>query len=194
MAAAAPMGQGGAMAEPTRPTDAWFGWLLVAAGCVVGVGSALPWITLTGLGAGAATVFIQSKGGGLGGLDHEGAVAVVLAALAVGLGVARLLGRAPRLAPWGGLAAGVGSLLLVAVSAADATSLADPFGGAAAGVVQGRGVGIWVTAAGAAVLVIGSVVALARGSRTGPPAGDQSSTSTSSTDSMIPVSASTTEA
>lgn len=194
MAAGSSMGQGGAMAEPTRSPDAGFGWLLVAAGLVVGVGSALPWITLTGTGAAAATVFIQSKGGGLGGLDHEGAVAVVLAAVAVGLGVARLLGRAPRLAPWGGLAAGVGSLVLVAVSAADASSLADPFGGPAEGVVQGRGIGIWVTAAGAAVLVVGSTAALVRGSRPGRPAGDQSSTSTSSTDSMIPVSASTTEA
>lgn len=182
------------MAEPTRSPDAGFAWLLVAAGLVVGVGSALPWITLTGTGAAAATVFIQSKGGGLGGLDHEGAVAAVLAAVAVGLGVARLLGRAPRLAPWGGLVAGVGSLVLVAVSAADASSLADPFGGPAEGVVQGRGIGIWVTAAGAAVLVVGSAVALARGSRPGRPAGDQSSMSTSSTDSMIPVSASTTEA
>ena len=63
--------------------------------------------------------------------------------------------------------------------------LADPFGGAAAGVVQGRGPGIWVTLTGAVVLVAGSLAALA----TGSPA-DHSSASTSSTDSMIPVSAS----
>lgn len=153
------VGQGGAMVPSSRSAP-WFGWLLVAAGCVVALGSALPWITLEGSGAKAATLFIQSKGGGLGGLDHEGAVTVVLAALAVGLGVAHLLGRAPRLAVWGGLAAGLGSLALVVVAAADGSSLADPFGGAAAGVVQGRGIGMWVTALGAAALAVGSLAAL----------------------------------
>lgn len=181
-------------AAATALGPGWFGWLLVAAGCVTGLGSALRWITLEGSGAAAATLFLQSKGGGLGGLDHEGAVTVVLGALAVGLGVAHLLGRAPRLAPWGGLAAGVGSLALVAVAAADGSSIADAFGGAAAGVVQGPGIGMWVTAAGGAVLAAGSLAALAMGAAGRPPSPDQSSTSTSSTDSMIPVSASTTDA
>jgi hypothetical protein len=171
----------------------WFGWWLVVAGCLTGLGSALTWITLDGAGSAAATAFIRSKGGGLGGLDHEGAVTVVLAGFAVGLGVARLLGRAPRLAPWGGLACGVGSLALVALAAADASSLSDPFGGAAGGVVQGRGIGMWVTAAGAAALAGGSVLALAGAAGNRPGAPDQSSTSTSSTDSMIPVSASTSD-
>jgi hypothetical protein len=185
---------------PTAPhvghPGTWFGWVLVAAGCLTALGSALPWITLDGAGSAAATAFIRSKGGGLGGLDHEGAVTVVLAGFAVGLGVARLLDRAPRLAGWGGLASGVGSLAMVALAAADASSLADPFGGAAGGVVQGRGIGMWVTAGGAAVLVGASVLALVggvggAGSRRGAP--DQSSASTSSTDSMSPVSASTTD-
>jgi hypothetical protein len=169
----------------------WLAWLLVVAGAVVAVGSALPWITLRGSGAAAATVFIQSKGGGLGGLDHEGAVAVVLGAGAVWLGGARRLGRALRASVWGGLLAGLGSLALVAWSWSDGSSLADPFGGPAAGVVQGPGVGLWVTAAGAVVLVVGSAVALAQGA--GRPTPDQSSASTSSTDSAIEARASSTE-
>lgn len=192
---ASPVGQGGAVAAPveaepvgagpTAPADRWFAAVLLAGGGLVAVGSALPWIALTGSGAAAATVFLQSKGGGLGGLDHQGAVTVLLGALAGWFGGARLLGRAPRLARWGGLAAGVATAALVAVAAADTSSLADPFGGAAAGVVQGRGPGIWVTLTGAVVLVAGSLAALA----TGSPAA-HSSASTSSTDSMIPVSAS----
>ncbi len=159
----AAVGQGGAMAS-SSPSAPWFGWLLVVAGCVVGLGSALPWITLDGPGAAAATLFIQSKGGGLGGLDHEGAVTVVVGAFAMGLGVAHLLGRAPRLAVWGGLASGLATMALVGLAAADGSSLADPFGGAAAGVVQGRGIGLWVTAAGAVLLVVGSLAARLVGS------------------------------
>ncbi|MBX3286831.1 MAG: hypothetical protein KF703_15895 [Actinobacteria bacterium] len=171
------------------PVPPWLGGALVAGGVLVAVGSALPWITLTGPGAAAATVFIHSKGGGLGGLDHEGAVTVVLAVAAAWLGVAHRLGRARWLAPWGGLAAGVATLALVALAAADTSSLADPFGGPAKGVVQGRGVGVWVTAAGGAVLVAAALVALAVLARRVQP----SSSSTSSTDSRIPVMASTTD-
>ena len=54
--------------------------------------------------------------------------------------------------------------LHAAVPLAGARLLLVGAGGAAAGVVQGRGIGLWVTAAGAVLLVVGSLAARLVGS------------------------------
>lgn len=187
------------MTEPAHPTT-WFGWTLVGLGGVAIIGSALPWITLSGPQADAITLFIEAKGGGLGGLDHGGAVTVVLGIAAVVLGVGRILGRLRHAAAVGAV---VGLLMaaVAAVAAAD-HDLADQFHGQVDRLAQGAGLGVWVTLAAAVAIIGASLVALARREGTTveggatPPQASASSTSSSSissTDSMIPVTASTSD-
>lgn len=185
------------MAAAPPPPPRWFPGALIGAGLLGVVGSALPWVTMSGTNADAITLFLQSKGGGLGGLDHGGAVTVVLAGMAVAFGVARLLGRAPR-AALVGVALGAAMAVVVVEAVLGASGLADTFEDAAAGLEVGNGVGTWVTAASAAILVMASTLALRSGApgsgQPGASSSPSSSSSTSSTDSMIPVMASTTEA
>lgn len=186
------------MTDQPKPTT-WFGWSLIVLGSVGVVGSVLPWIKLSGPNAAAITLFIEAKGGGLHGLDHGGAVTVVLALAAVGLGVARILGRMPR-ASYLGIPLGM-AMAVVAVLAVIDTSLADQFRGQATALTQTAAAGVWVTLVAAVGVTFASVGALISGDVVPRPEPDQpgstspgSSTSTSSTDSMMPVTASTTDA
>ena len=183
------------MIDAPTPTR-WYGWALVVLGAVGFVGSVLPWIELSGPNAAAITLFIEAKGGGLHGLDHGGAVTVVLALAAIWLGIARILGRMPR-ACYLGIPIGM-AMAVVAVAAVIDTSLADQFRGTATALTQSADVGVWVTlvaAVGITFVSVGALIAVAVAPR--PEVGQSdssSSTSTSSTDSMMPVTASTSEA
>ena len=135
------------------------------------------------------------------GLDHGGAVTVVLALAAIWLGVARILGRVPR-ACYLGIPIGM-AMAVVAVLAVIDTSLADQFRGKATSLTQTAGVGVWVTlvaAVGITFVSVGALIAVAVAPRPGQgqsassSSTSSSSSSTSSTDSMMPVTASTTDA
>lgn len=155
-----------------------YGLVLVVGGGLAVLGAFLPWITLTGRGARAVTAFLDAQGGGLAGLDHGGSVSVVLGALAIGLGVGRLLGRLPRAGIVGGLI-GLVLVALVGQAAARPDDLVAAFGEQVGPFEQTVGVGVWLTAAAAAVLLIGSVVDLVAARSADQPGGAASSSAAS---------------
>jgi hypothetical protein len=139
------------------------GYLIAGAGVLGVVAAVLPWVTLSGSAAGTFEAVLEAQGEGLGGLDKDGSLTIVLATAAAVFGILRGLGKAVKAAPIVGIVAGALMTLIALVDIADVSGAADEspvF--ATSDLTVGVGIGLWLTLAAGIAIAVTSVLALIR--------------------------------
>lgn len=147
--------------EPASAAAKTAGWVIAGTALVVVIGSVLPWLSLSGPDAEAIERQMEAQGEGVGGLDKDGVLTIVLGLVALLMGVLRGTGRAVKGAAITGIVMGALVTLIGIVDILDVADVADEVAGFVR-VDVSAGIGLWLTLLGGIAVLASSIWALRR--------------------------------